>query len=132
MTHILAAVGAVACFLLAGRLTWAMLRRPARQWECRWVDGNDPKRRRKCSGARSVPAGQPVVYRHHDADGDVVYVGQTINFPNRMYQEGKERMSAYFHHTIAVACRKADLDDVEREQIAAYRPHLNRTRGNAR
>lgn len=102
MIHALAALGAVACFLLAGWLTWVMLRQPARQWRLRWIDGDDPDRRRQLPGAHKVNT--PVVYRHLNWRWRCVYVGQTVSFPHRMYSEGKEIMAHKFHRTIAVAC----------------------------
>ena len=121
---------AVACFVLAAVLTpfiWVG-RRPVREWRLRWIDGDDPDRRRQLPGAHTVTT--PVVYRHLNWRRRCIYVGQTVDFAHRMYAEGKEIMSRKFHRTIAIACDREDLDRVERRLIARYRPHLNRTRGN--
>jgi hypothetical protein len=121
---------AVACFVLAAVLTpfiWVG-RRPVREWRLRWIDGRDPRRRRVCSGARSVVG--RVRYAHYNADGDCLYVGKAIVFWRRMYQEGKENMSRELHTTIAERVPFwIPLVTAEAEWIDALHPTLNRNRG---
>ena len=75
---------------------------------------------------------EPILTRLLEAleDGDTVYVGQARVFARRMYQEGKERMSGQFADWHAIPCPLRELNEREREWIAAFRPPLNRTEGN--
>jgi len=56
-------------------------------------------------------------------NGEVVYVGQSINVSSRVSNHFKDKT---FEHAFAIACCAAELDDVERKWIDKLLPIYNR------
>ena len=113
-------------FVVSAWLFWVrplLARRNAgREWVGRWQDKD--ARQRQCVGANKVHG--PVVYYHHDATGEVVYVGKAVHFARRMRQEAHERMADDFHTWRAVSVPASRLLEVEAAEIDRLQPRHNR------